>query len=492
MVSKCGGSSPRRWLAMNEAFGLQNGHGMQAQICRGFRGGLRTTSRRGLLQLGSLGTLAGALGGIPQGWSAELQGTASSPAGLTQATGFGRAKSCILLFMWGGPSHLDTWDLKPDAPVEVRGEFQSITTAVAGISVSEHFPRLSRHMEQLAVVRSLSHDDPAHLSSVHHLLTGRHAPQVKSDDVPPSRKDSPVIGSAVHRLRPATGLLPGSVMLPWMVNHPSAPGGTAPGQHAGWLGAAHDPFLLTGDPNRPDWRVSGLRAGEGLPAERMQRRSDLLASVNGTDGEGFSGLQERALRMLTDPEVEAAFDLNRESPETRERYGRHIHGQCVLLARRLIESGVRFVCVNWHQDGANFWDTHGNNFGRLKNDLMPPSDRAFAALLTDLAERGMLDETLVVWAGEFGRKPQITPGNAGREHWPWCGSAVLAGGGIQGGQVYGRSDRLGGYPVENPVSPADIAATMYHALGIPADGEIVDRVGRPQRLTEGLPLLALF
>jgi hypothetical protein len=250
--------------------------------------------------------------------------------------------------------------------------------------------------------------------------------------------------------------------------------------------------VLTGDPNRPDWRVSGLRAGDGLPAERMQRRGELLAAVNGPGAEGFPGLQERALQMLTDPRVEAAFDLNRESPETRERYGRHIHGQCVLLARRLIESGVRFVCVNWHQDGANFWDTHGNNFQRLKNDLMPPSDRAFSALLTDLSDRGLLSETLVVWAGEFGRKPQITPGNAGREHWPWCGSAVLAGGGIQGGQIYGRSDRQGGYPVENAVSPADLAATMYHALGLPADGEILDRMGRPQRLTEGLPLLPLF
>jgi hypothetical protein len=460
---------------------------MQTPICQDFRLALRRHSRRGLLQWGSLAALGSVTGGGGPSRANEL-----SPAGLTQASGFGRAKACILLFMWGGPSHIDTWDLKPEAPAEVRGEFQPIATQVPGLLVSEHFPRLARHAEQLAVVRSVTHDDPAHLSSVHHLLTGRHAPQVKSDDVPPSRKDSPLIGSAVQRMRPTDGLLPGSVMLPWMVNHPGAPGGTAPGQHAGWLGAAHDPFVLTGDPNRPDWRVSGLRAGDGLPAERMQRRGELLAAVNGPGAEGFPGLQERALQMLTDPRVEAAFDLNRESPETRERYGRHIHGQCVLLARRLIESGVRFVCVNWHQDGANFWDTHGNNFQRLKNDLMPPSDRAFSALLTDLSDRGLLSETLVVWAGEFGRKPQITPGNAGREHWPWCGSAVLAGGGIQGGQIYGRSDRQGGYPVENAVSPADLAATMYHALGLPADGEILDRMGRPQRLTEGLPLLPLF
>ncbi|MCY2965856.1 MAG: DUF1501 domain-containing protein, partial [Planctomycetota bacterium] len=278
----------------------------------------------------------------------------------------------------------------------------------------------------------------------------------------------------------------------WVVNHPAAPGGVAPGQHAGWLGAAHDPFLITGDPNHPSWQVSGLRTIEGVSNGRLRGRESLLTALDAVDPGSFGGMQTRAFDMLTAPEVQRAFDLKQEAPETRDRYGRHIHGQCLLLARRLVEAGVTFVCVNWHQDGANFWDTHGDNFRRLKQDLMPPSDIGFSALLDDLSDRGMLDETLLVWVGEFGRRPQITPGNAGREHWPWCGSAVLAGGGVRGGQVYGRSDSQGGYPADLPTAPADIAATMYHALGVPADLEILDRQDRPQKLTEGRPLVALF
>ncbi|MFN6102995.1 MAG: DUF1501 domain-containing protein [Planctomycetaceae bacterium] len=463
---------------------------MPAPHCSGFRQLQPLLSRRSLLELGMLGTAA-PLVTPARAWA---NGRVSLPENsqFGEGTGFGKAKACILMFIWGGPSHLDTWDLKPSAPAEIRGEFQPIATTVPGIQVSEHFPKLSQRAEHLAIVRSVTHDDPAHLSSVHHLLTGRHAVQVKSDAISPSRKDSPQIGAALARLRPGDGLLPQAVTMPWMVNHPAAPGGTAPGQHAGWFGAAFDPFLVTGDPNHPQWQVSGLRGIDGIPGTRLRSRESLLATLDRSDAGSFGGMQQRAFDMLTDPGVEQAFDLSRETPETRNRYGRHIHGQCLLLARRLVEAGVTFVCVNWPQDGANFWDTHGDNFNRLKRDLMPPADAGFSALLQDLEDRHMLDETLLVWVGEFGRRPQITPGTAGREHWPWCGSAVLAGGGIRGGQHYGRSDSQGGYPAEGATSPADIAATMYHALGVPPDLEVRDRTDRPLKLTEGQPLVPLF
>lgn len=449
-------------------------------------------SRRRTLEIGSLGAFGLAL--------PELLALRSAQAGETSQAGrIGKAKACILIFMWGGPSHLDTWDLKPHAPAEIRGEFKSIPTNISGIDVSEHFPLLAKHADKYAIVRSVTHGDPAHLSSVHHVMTGRPAVQVNSDAISPSRKDSPHVGSVVAKLRHAQSALPPFVMLPWFVNHPAAPGGTAPGQHAGWMGTAYDPFLITGDPNAADFQISGLNLIDGVSRERIDGRRGLLQTLSerrtgsgAPAGETFSRMQEHAFDMLTSEAVPRAFRLDAERPEMRERYGRHIHGQSLLLARRLIEAGVSLVCVNWHNDGRNFWDTHGNNFKRLKDDLMPPADRGFSALLEDLSERGLLDETLLVWVGEFGRRPQITPGNAGREHWPWCGSAVFAGGGVRGGKTFGRSDSQGGYPSENPVSPADVAATMYHALGIPADLMLYDRENRPQRVTEGEPIGALF
>jgi hypothetical protein len=396
--------------------------------------------------------------------------------------------------MWGGPSQLDTWDLKPDAPAEVRGEFRPIATRVPGVSISEHFPRLARLADRYAIVRSLTHDDPAHLSSVHHLMTGHHAPKVKSDADPPSRRDSPAVGSALARLRPTGLALPPCVTMPWIVSHPAAPGGKAPGQNAGWLGPAYDPFLLTADPAAPNFAVPQLNRPAELTSERLEARRELLASLDAraTSADGFSSSLQRALDLLTSDAARRAFDIAQEPAVLRDRYGRHTHGQCLLLARRLIEAGVRLVCVNWHFDGQFFWDTHQNNFNGLKHRLMPPADQGLSALLEDLAQRSLLDETLVVWVGEFGRSPRINRGNAGREHHPGCYSAVLAGGGVRGGQVYGRSDHQAAYPAADPVSPADLTATIYHALGVPPDATIQDREGRPATLTEGRPLLALF
>jgi hypothetical protein len=418
----------------------------------------------------------------------------------TTAPGFGRARACILIFQWGGPSQLDTWDPKPEAPEEIRGEFATIATSLPGLRISEHFPRLAAQAHRLAIVRSMSHDDFAHLSTAHRLVTGHLAPVPYSDAVGPSPGDWPHLGALVTRCRPAPGgqVLPTAVNLPWTVAHPAAPGGKAPGQHGGWLGKGFDPFRVEGDPNRPDFQVAGLSPPEGITASRLSGRRGLLAALGrecnlpGVGPNAWDTFQVRALDTLEAAEARGAFQIEREDPRIRDRYGRHIHGQCLLLARRLVEAGVGLVTVNWHNDGANFWDTHGDNFRQLKDRLMPPADQGFAALLDDLTARGLLEETLVVWAGEFGRHPRITKGNAGREHWPRCYSVVLAGGGIHPGCVFGASDRWAAYPARDPVSPDDLGATMLHALGIDPATEIRDALGRPRQINAGTPLGALF
>jgi len=403
----------------------------------------------------------------------------------------GRAKSVILLFIWGGPSHLDTWDPKPTAPQEIRGLFQSIPTTVPGLRIGEHFPLLASRAKHYAVVRSMTHTDPAHLSPVHHLMTGHIAANPNSDNDPARRTDAPCLGAVVQKVLPSAGAIPAAVTLPWAVSHPAAPGGVAPGQHGGWLGTGFDPFLVTGNPNSPAFTVPGLTAPPDVTADRLQGRAALARQLERTGGpRGYSDTQSKALDLLLGPTISRAFDLSREATALRDKYGQHSHGQSCLLARRLIEAGSRLVTVNWPDDGQTFWDTHGNNFPSLKNRLMPPADRAFAALLDDLSARGLLDETLVLWVGEFGRTPRVE--NGGRQHWPQCYSAVLAGGGIQGGVVYGASDKNGAYPADRPVSPADLTATLYHALGIDSATEIHDQTGRPWKLADGTPLQPLF
>ncbi len=447
--------------------------------------------RRHLLQAGAIGGLGLGLSDL---WSKLAAAQASSQINT------GRAKACIFLFMWGGPSQLDTFDLKPNAPNEVRDPFKPISTCVPGIQICEHFSRLANHMDKVALIRSLSHDDPAHLSSGHATVTGQNAPVLKSDDTPPSDKDSPHLGALVSKIHPASYGLPSFVTMPWKAFHPAAPGGEAPGQHGGWLGSAHDGLLLTGDPNAADWRPAALTLPADLAVERLQSRVELLKLLDQQrhgmqQSAGIVEMhqhQSRAVELLGSSQVRGAFDLTRETDAVRERYGRNIHGQCVLLARRLVEHGVPLVTVNWHNDGRNFWDTHGDNFNRLKNDLIPPADRALSALLEDLQQRGMLDDTLVVWVGEFGRRPQITASNAGREHWPYCYSGMLAGGGIQGGAVYGESDKHAAYPVVDPVSPQDFATTIVHALGISPNLVLTDRENRPHRITAGKVIERLF
>jgi hypothetical protein len=459
-----------------------------ARGCRDFRH--HALSRRDALRAGAL-ALTGV--GLPDLFAGR---SAAEQAGI-QAAGFGRARSCILIFMWGGPSQLDTWDPKPEAPEGIRGPFRPIATRTPGLWISEHFPRLAQQTHRLAVVRSLSHDDPAHLSTAHRVLTGHLAPTPYSDAAGPSPKDWPHLGSLVARVRPRGGALPTAVTMPWTVAHPAAPGGKAPGQDAGWLGKAFDPFRVEGDPNAPGFQVAGLGLPEGVSHERLGRRRDLLGreamgELPGAGAKAWQGMQGRALDALVSAEARGAFQVDREDPKVRDRYGRHIHGQCLLLARRLVEAGVALVTVNWHDDGQNFWDTHGDNFNQLKGRLMPPADQGLSALLEDLDQRGMLDETLVVWVGEFGRAPKISGGNSGREHWPRCYSGVLAGGGVRGGQVFGASDRWAAYPARDPVGPDDLGATILSALGIDPATEVRDPVGRPLRINSGTPITALF
>ena len=440
--------------------------------------------RREVLRVGALSALGLGLAD----WQAAL-----ARAGDSSSVSFKpRAKACIFLFMWGGPSQLETFDPKPDAPDEIRGDFRPIATKVPGIHISEHFTRLAHLTDRLSIIRSLSHDDPAHLSSGHATLTGQLAPVLKSDADPPSPKDSPHLGSLISKLRPSVSGIPSFVAMPWRALHPAAPGGEAPGQHGGWLGPTYDGMTLTGDPNHPGWQPQGLALPADIGLDRLESRAELLklldaqtaldqASASGA----FRGHQARAQRMLASANVRNAFDLGQEKAATRDRYGRNIHGQCVLLARRLVEHGVPLVSVNWHNDGQNFWDTHGNNFNRLKNDLIPPADLALSALIEDLEQRGMLDETIVAWVGEFGRRPQITKNNAGREHWPFCYNGLLAGGGIRKGFVYGSSDRHAAYPSTDPMSPQDFATTILHAMGFPTDDVLNDRENRPHRIASG-------
>jgi hypothetical protein len=452
--------------------------------CREFRQAHRR-SRRQVLQAGSLAALGLGLGDVETRMALAQADGSALPAK--------RAKACIFLFMWGGPSQLETFDLKPDAPAEIRGDFKPISTKVPGIQIGEHFTGLASLTDKVAIIRSLTHDDPAHLSSGHATLTGQLAPVIKSDATPPSAKDSPHLGALISKLRSTARGLPSFVAMPWKALHPAAPGGVAPGQHGGWLGSAYDGMLLEGDLNDPAWRPQGLSLPADMDLAAFESRVALLGQLDtqrsalhrSLSASSFGNHQARAVEMISSSEVRAAFDLSKESDATRERYGRNIHGQCVLMARRLVEHGVSLVSVNWHNDGKNFWDTHGDNFNRLKNDLIPPADRALAALLTDLDERGMLDETLVAWVGEFGRRPQITANNAGREHWPFCYSGLLAGGGIRPGMVYGSSDRHAAYPESDPVSPQDFATTILHAMGLPTAATLLDRENRPHYITSG-------
>jgi hypothetical protein len=432
--------------------------------------------RRDFLQIGGLGAAGLAL---PDLFRARAQ--ESTPL----APVSGRAKSCILLFMGGGPPQMDTFDLKPEAPVEVRGEFPPIATSVTGTQISSLLPELAKQAHRYAIIRTVSdeYNGGAHGQSVYLALTGHKNPRVNADDIRPAADDYPCLGSTVARLRDNGNALPPHVWLLDMYRR------TFAGEGGGFLGQTYDPFRVLQDPNRPDFRVQALTPPREVPLERLAERRGLFEQMQ-RQGDNVLGRrtmdahQERAFNMILAPATRTAFELDREPANTRDRYGRHKFGQGVLLARRLIEHGVPLVTVYWNgEEVPGGWDLHYKNRERLP-PLAAPLDRAFSALLEDLTARGLLDETLVVWMGEFGRAPLIEK-DGGRGHWARCYSVVFAGAGINAGMVHGRSDRRAAYPIDGAVSPQDVVTTIYHCLGIPADTELTDGFGRPYRLCQG-------
>jgi hypothetical protein len=402
----------------------------------------------------------------------------------------GQARSVILIFNCGAPSHLDLWDMKPDAPDTVRGQFQPVATNVPGIQISELMPSLTRHADKLAIVRTLHHRHGQHNSGMYWSIVGRPY-RIDSTLINPSRADVPSFGTLVGWLAQRdgyTGPLPPYVITP--APHCDSTAYITPGQYGSCLGARFDPFVLNADPNAANFQVPGIGLGDGLTPETFHERQSLLHNLNGA-GSGsapvetgdFDTNHARAFTLVTSDEFRRAFDLRQEPDSVRDRYGRNSWGQSHLLARRLIEAGVKFVTT---VNGPSIvWDTHEDNFNRLRNNLAPRMECAYSALLEDLHDRGLLHSTLVVWLGDFGRTPIINR-NAGRDHWPQCYTAVLAGGGVRGGQTIGESDRQGAVPMTLPLTPADLHASVFTALGYDPHGiTYLNAEGRPFPLSEG-------
>jgi len=417
-----------------------------------------------------------------------------------------------LIFYYGGPSHLDTYDPKPDAPAEIRGEFRTIATSAPGIRICEHLPRMSRLMHKVALIRSMHHEARLHDSASIHALTGRPLDGPDRELLTPQPQLFPSFGSAVARLRrgePAE--IPfASLPFPFRNVH------DVPCQGAGFLGAAFDPLRIEVDPQVANYRADALTPAADLPAGRLRQRRDLLGALQRNDRppSPLHRLYDRAFRLLDSDTLRTAVDLSREPAAVRERYGfgpaplavgegggggngaelghaRQMRGQNLLLARRLVEAGVPFVNVyDFRQQGQN-WDAHFRCFNQHRTHLLPLADQGLSALIEDLDQRGLLDSTLVVAMGEFGRTPRINR-DGGRDHWPDCYTVLLAGGGVRGGAVHGASDRQGAYPASEPVTPGDLAATIFWRFGIDPATEVRDAAGRPYRLAEGQPLTRLF
>jgi hypothetical protein len=405
-----------------------------------------------------------------------------------------RARSVILLHQFGGPSHHDTFDMKPAAPAEVRGEFRPTATRVPGLSVCERLPRTAGVMDRVTLVRTVQHTMKNHNSAGYYSLTGC-APPTDDQRLRDSQDLFPAYGSVVDALAPARAGVPTFVSFPYVIRD----GSITPGQHASFLGKAHDPLFIGQDPNSPDFRLPELSLPAGLSAERLGNRREVLRLIDAQTqllefsarARGIDAHYERALSMLSSPAVKRAFDLSAEPAAVRDRYGRTPYGQSCLLARRLVEAGARFVNVYLSPvigGCAGGWDTHGFNdkpmYPILKNYLLPLTDQTLPTLLEDLEDRGLLEETLVVWVGEFGRSPRINK-LAGRDHWPQCYPALLAGGGVRRGHVHGSSDKVGAYPATDPVRPEDLSATMFHLLGIDPKTEVRDALNRPLPVSTG-------
>jgi hypothetical protein len=449
--------------------------------------------RLGQVGLGSL-TLPGLLAATAQ---AEAQAKAS-------------AKACILVYLWGGPPQQDTFDLKPDAPDGIRSQFKPMSTVVPGIQICDQLPQIAKHTDKLAIIRSYTHPSNTHEVGVYHTLTGKINNTLAVPRNQRNRRDFPTMGSVVSYFQPP-GDLPATVTIPRPIGHD---GVIYTGTYAGFLGPQHDPLEMQAPAEVQERAAHGLELPQGWDAHVVQSRMGLLKTLDQYDRlnqqqtrrvQGLGQFREQAFRMLTSPAAKSAFDLGKETDQLRDRYGRNEYGEAFLLARRLVEAGVKLVTFVWYyvcKDGnvANVWDNHGGSssmgnatgYEMLKaNYCLPPLDQGYSALIEDLSQRGMLGDTLVAMLGEFGRTPKINP-TVGRDHWGACQSVVLAGGGIRGGTVYGASDKIAAYPTDKPVRPEDLIATVYHALGI-QDGAVVrDQENRPHKVSDGEPLLELF
>ncbi len=456
-------------------------------------------SRRELLRVGGLSLL-----GLS---SVELARLRSAAASQGVANGK-RANSCIFVFLFGGPSHIDLWDMKPEAPVEIRGEFKPIDTRVSGIQVCEHLPLLAQQMDKLCLLRSMEHRMPVHGPACSEMYTGRpyFGPPVTDQAKP---EDWPSLAAMTTQFGQRQGALPPSVVLPWYIQFAGQDKRIA-GQTGGRMGDLKNPFLVQGDPSDTKFSVQGIQLADDVPVERVRQRRELLRQLEATLPETLSGAPtvdlfahqaELAFSMLGDVNANAAFEINREPAIVRERYGASKFGQSLLLARRLVEAGVSLVTVNWDDDTRHdkvspFWDTHNHNFASLKTRLTPMFDQAFSAFVEDLSQRGLLETTLVVATGEFGRTPKIgqftqnaMTEKSGRDHWPHAFTVLLAGGGVRGGQAYGATNAIGAFVKDRPVSPADLSATILEHLGIDSTQQYWDEFQQMhRRLSVGQPI----
>ncbi|MDG1895285.1 MAG: DUF1501 domain-containing protein [Fuerstiella sp.] len=458
-----------------------------------------TINRRQFLHssgLTSIGLTAAQLG--------RLRDTAATESGSRSH----RANSCVFIFLFGGPSHIDLWDMKPSAPREIRAEFQPVATNVPGINICEHLPQIAQQMDKLCLLRSMTHRMPVHGPACSEIYTGRpyFGPPVTDQA---TKEDWPSLSSLVNQFGNRGGRLPEAAVLPWYTQFVGQDRRIA-GQTGGRMGDHFDPFLVEGDPTHADFDVQGLRLPNNVDAQRFNTRREFRRKLETQSAEKLQHLnnvrlmEERyaaAERLIDASRDQSAFSLQHESPVTRERYGPTKFGQSLLLARRLVEAGISMITVNWDDQSkvnkvSPHWDTHDENFSRLSGDLCPVFDHAFAAFIADLEERGLLDSTMVVAVGEFGRTPKIgritqngMTKPTGRDHWPHAFTALLAGGGVAGGQVYGATTSTGGYVDEKPVTPADLTATILTHLGVDPRQQWFDRFQRVRRrLSEGTPV----
>jgi hypothetical protein len=478
--------------------------GLSGATCDGF-------NRREFMRLGGAGLLGLSLADILRLQAEQPKGTGPAPG--QPKNGWGSAKQVLMIYLQGGPSHIDIWDPKPDAPSNVRGDFKPIRTKVPGIQLSEVMPKLAQQIDRATLIRSMSYTPAGlfnHTAAIYQIMTGYTPDRVSPSGQlePPAPNDFPHMGAQIARLKPLDIPMLPFVMLPRPLQESNVIG---KGGTAGFLGAAYDPYYFYQDPAK-GINLDDLTLRKEVSKERLDRRSTLLKAVNDAMPEMEKAVEkyaldryyQKAFDLVSSGRARDAFDLAKEKDTLRDKYGRHTFGQGLLLARRLLESGTRFVQMNWPavangDPTVDAWDTHAANFGPLRNLHCPKLDSGLSALLEDLDERGLLKETLVVALGEFGRSPRLgvsTSGNTnspdGRDHWPYCYTALIAGAGIQRGALYGKSDATGSSPIETPVHPTQIVATVYHALGIDPHTIVMNHLNQPRELVQAEPVTALF